>query len=125
LGIGIEADGAGIGIPTSGISARYRTGFPYSSIVLVPVLSFSFIPVFKKTLYKGGKGYIHYTLHVHNTSDGLGYILHYTFTLLVVKRDILCTSILLVVERDKPCMSNRPYFLEVEMDTPCTSILLV
>jgi hypothetical protein len=43
--MGIEADAAGIGIPTSDVSVGFRTGSSYSGTGLVPASVLFFIPL--------------------------------------------------------------------------------
>jgi hypothetical protein len=105
LGIGIEANAAGIGIPALCISVRfprnpYRTGYPYPGTGLVPASSFLFIPVPDwpvpemsdiPALMKM------YTMQIYTTSDGMGYTLHVHAA--GGGKGTPCTSLLLVVEK--------------------------
>ncbi len=115
LGIGIESNAAGVGIPSSSISVRYRS---------IPVPDW--IPVFR-----------------HRTASGIGIFIHsgtgltgcrtfrHSGILKHCMKDTPSTSTVYcwrrrwkhpvrARERVTPCTSS---LLEVERDTPCTSTL--
>jgi hypothetical protein len=101
-GIGIEVDAAGIGIPASCISVRYKS---------IPVPDW--VPIFR---YQTGSG-IGIFVHSGTGLTGCQTVRHSG----IQERCTPSRSILLAVKGDTPCTS---ILLAVVRDTMCTSILL-
>ncbi len=147
----IHADAAGIGIPASSISVRYRSIPVPDGVPVIPVPDWFRHQLFCSFRYRTdwtpeSPAFRHLKKHFTkvkrvaftprtSTLHAMDWIASCTLTLLVVERGTLhvhtagrverdtpTTNTLLVVERDTPCTS---ILMPVERDAPCTSIPLM